>query len=234
MSQLDYVRPNVFVDMVVFTLFENSQSLHVLLVKRKAEPFLGTLALPGGIVHANEDKSLEDTCQRIFKEKLNSNAFHLEQLKTFGSSDRDARGWSVSIAYLAVVSQESLPVIEDGVFVDVASLSASDIPFDHYQIIQEALARVKDKSSYSSLPLFFLNKTFTLPELQNAYEVVLGMPLNISAFRRKILGQDLIEEVGFINDKNSRGRPASFYRAKNSSLHDMGRVVMLPDSRRGG
>lgn len=235
MSTTEYARPNVFVDMVVFTIFENSDSLHVLLVKRKNEPFKGKFALPGGIVHVDEDSNLEDTCQRIFQEKLSSNVLHLEQLKTYGSSTRDARGWSISISYLAVVPSTNLPVIEDGVFVDIANLNKESIPFDHLQIIEEAATRVRDKSSYSSLPVFFLPEHFTLPELQRAYEVVLETSLNISAFRRKILAQDVIEEVeSSASESRSRGRPAQLYKVKTNRLHDMGRVVMLPDTRRGG
>ena len=111
------------------------------------------------------------------------------------------------------------------------------LPFDRSAILEVALRRVRDKSSYSSLPAFLLPVTFTLPELQRVYEQVLGTPLNAAAFRRKVLDQELVEpalDSDADPKRSGPGRPAQRYQLTQQPLQDMGRVVMLPDRRRGG
>ena len=126
---------------------------------------------------------------------------------------------------------------EDARFVPVDEVGV--LPFDHSDILEVALRRVRDKSSYSSLPAFLLPVTFTLPELQRVYEQVLGTSLNAAAFRRKVLDQELVEPVSdravdADTKRSGPGRPAQRYQLTQQRLQDMGRVVMLPDRRRGG
>lgn len=228
-----YLLPNVFVDIVVFSFINGK--LHVLLHKRNKSPEYGKYALPGGQIHADKDKDLEVTARRVFKQKVGGNLRYLEQLKSFGSADRDERGWSVSVSYLGLVEHYDSTVLNDSLFVSVEEELLKELPFDHFEIIQEALARVKNKASYSTLPVFFLGQNFTLVELREVYEYLFRVSLNPSAFRRKIFSQDIIERVDFEEvSNNKKGRPAELYRMKSDQLHDMGRVIMLPDERRGG
>ena len=111
------------------------------------------------------------------------------------------------------------------------------LPFDHAKIVQTALERVRNKAAYSSLPSFFLPARFTLPQMQAVYEVVMGVPLNTPAFRRKVLDQGLVEEASgpaSATDVRRAGRPAQYYRLAQSRLQDLGRTVMTPDGVRGG
>ena len=228
----DYERPLVTVDTVVFTLIEGR--LNVLLVKRSKAPQKGVWTLPGGFVHTDTDETSEDSARRVLATKAGVSLRHLEQLRTFAGAYRDARGWSVSIAYLALVESLEVAPGDDAKFVPVDDIDF--LPFDHMAILQAALHRVRDKSSYSSLPAFLLPAVFTLPDLQRVYEQILGTSLNAAAFRRKVLDQNLIEEAKAPEETKpaGRGRPAQHYRLAQERLQDMGRVVMLPDRRRGG
>ena len=225
-----YPSPIVTVDTVIFSLIDHR--LHVLLVERQAPPAEGVWTLPGGFVHVDVDLDTEASARRVLAQKAGVSVRHLEQLASFGSRDRDARGWSVSVAYLALMDGSQLPTVAGARFVPVEMVEA--LPFDHGEILARALQRIRDKSSYSSLPAFLLGPIFTLPQLQRVYEEVLGTPLNAAAFRRKVLVQELIEEVCSTPLLNpGRGRPAQFYRLRQNVLQDLGRVVMLPDPRRG-
>ena len=231
--QQEYERPIVTVDAVVLALQE--QQLHVLLARRPADSAFapGQWALPGGFIHTDEDLTDEDAVKRVLAQKAGATARYIEQLKTFASANRDSRGWSVSIAHLVLV--DTLVENEDQArYFAVDELP--DLPFDHNQIIREAVERVRNKSTYSSLPTFFLPKVFTLPQMQEVYEIVLGQSLNTPAFRRKVFDQGLVEECKApATDKpRQKGRPAQYYTLAQSSLQHLGRTVMSPDERRGG
>lgn len=229
----EFERPILTVDTVILTLIDHR--LHVLLVKRTKAPAEGVWTLPGGFIHVDDDLDAEQAARRVLETKAGVEVSHLEQLYTFAGRDRDRRGWSASIAYLALVqSREISGMSEDARWVPVDKCTS--LPFDHDDILEKGLARVRDKSAYSSLPAFLLPEMFTLPQLQRVYEEVLGVALNPAAFRRKVIDQGLIEVASNRPPApaSGRGRPAQHYRLAKNHLTDLGRVVMLPDQRRGG
>lgn len=230
MKSTDFDKPILTVDMVVFGLVEGK--LHVLLARRAKDPFQGQLALPGGFVHVDEDGNDNDAAHRILASKVGRDLRHIEQLATFAGATRDPRGWSASIAYLALVRPEDMPASSA-----VEWHPADQLPklaFDHARIIACGVDRVRAKSSYSSLPALLMPDQFTLPQLQRVYEQVLGVAINPAAFRRKVLDQGLVEaQEGEQQPGAGAGRPAQVYRLGSQSLTDFGRVVMTPDTRRG-
>jgi 8-oxo-dGTP diphosphatase len=226
MSHDNYERPMVTVDAVVLGLREGR--LEVLLARRPIDsPYApGKWALPGGFVHTDTDRDDVDAVLRVLKDKAGAQARHLEQLRTFAGAKRDSRGWSVSIAYLAIVDT----LVENDKqarFFPIDKLPA--LPFDHRKIIAEATQRVRNKASYSSLPSFFLPETFTLPQMQAVYEIVLGSPLNPAAFRRKVMDQGLVEACKQAPERGGqKGRPAQLYRLAQAQLQDLGRAMLGP------
>ena len=91
-------RPSVTVDIVVVAKLDARHK--VLLVRRGKLPFEGCWALPGGFVEPNE--SLEAAAQRELREETGIQVSGLKQLHTFGDPGRDPRGWTISVAYLAL------------------------------------------------------------------------------------------------------------------------------------
>jgi 8-oxo-dGTP diphosphatase len=206
----------VSVDVVLMTLL--GDALHVLVHRRAREPFAGALALPGAFIDAHKDHDAESTAQRLLREKLGASSPYLEQLATFSGADRDPRGWSVAIAYYALVPASRLQLGEQAQLVGVDRLPP--LAFDHRQILLAAVERVRNKSQYSSLPAHLLPTEFTLPELQRAYEQVLGTPLNKVSFRRKVDEMELLESI----EGKLRGgahRPAQLYRLARAFRHDV-------------
>lgn len=218
--------PIVTTDVVVLTLIDGA--LHLLLAKRPDDAPIapGVWTLPGGFVHTNEDATLEETARRVFRAKTGGAVEYLEQLGTFGSRDRDSRGWSLSVAYLALVPSDKVTGLDAArtQWTPVRPLPA--LPFDHQHIVSKALERVRGKAAYSSLPAFLLPDTFTLPELMAVYEAVLDQKLDQATFRRKVADQGMITKARGARVHEGAGRPATLYKLSKPALHDFGRVLL--------
>ena len=194
-------------DTVLLTL--GSGGLSVALLERDQAPFAKRLALPGGYVHVQEDASLEAAAARILRDKARLESRFLEQLGTFSGAARDPRGWSLSVAYFALVPAAELEVAA-GVLSLHAVASLPPLAFDHAAIVGAAVARLRGKSSYSALPAFLLPPLFTLAELHAVYQQVLGTRLDPASFRRKIVDQGIVEAVE--DRRVGAHRPAALYR----------------------
>ena len=201
MNQTAEARPpvHVSVDVVLLTLI--AQQLHAVLLRRAAAPFAGVWALPGGYIHAEEDADAQASAARVLRSKVGIEGAYLEQLATFTGPARDPRGWSVAIAYCALLPEQNLPPVEEDISVVPVS-QLPQLPFDHRAIVDAALARVRSKSLYSSLPVHLCGETFTLPQLQQV------------SFRRKMDEMDWLEAVPGAMQSGAAHRPAQLYRVK--------------------
>jgi 8-oxo-dGTP diphosphatase len=221
----EYPQPITTVDVALFTI--RGGRLHLALIRRENEPFAGVLALPGGFVHTEEDLSTADTAMRVLRAKARTEVPYLEQLYTFSGPHRDPRGWSVSVAYYALVPAEALESGEAGLTMAPVD-TLPRLPFDHGEIVEKALERLRNKASYSSLPAFLMPPAFSLSQLQDVYEKVMGTKLERSHFRRTV------ESTGFavpIPDLtvNSKGRPAQAYRLGTHVVHEMAQSLVRRD-----
>lgn len=135
-----YPRPALTVDLVVVSLEPRP---HVLLIRRRHDPFVGSWALPGGFV---EDKEgLADAARREMAEETGVVLTQLEQLYTFGDPGRDPRGWVVSVAYLARVNRADVKPDAGDDAEEAAWFPLDDLPklaFDHAAILERARARM--------------------------------------------------------------------------------------------
>lgn len=200
------------VDVVLLTV--EDATLKVALLERDHDPFCGTLALPGGFIHPEHDQDTQASAVRMLKDKTGIASPYLEQLGTFSGRARDPRGWSLAVAYYALVPHTVIAASgRRGVLLQAAS-EARGLPFDHSQIVAAALERVQSKSSYSSLPVYLCGPSFTLPQLQSVYEVVLGEPINKVSFRRKMDELGLLEPLEGQLQVGQAHRPAQLYRLR--------------------
>lgn len=132
----EFPRPSLTVDLVLITTEKRPR---VLLIKRKAKPFAGHWAFPGGFV--DEDESLEIAARRELKEETGLTVDKLEQLQTFGDAGRDPRGWTVSVAFLGRVDAKKLKPVaaDDAKAVDWHYVEAPPkLAFDHADILAVA------------------------------------------------------------------------------------------------
>jgi ADP-ribose pyrophosphatase YjhB (NUDIX family) len=213
--------PLTSVDMAIFTIQE--AELKVLLVKRSAHPAMGRWALPGGFINLAKDSDLDETAARKLKEKTSVEISHLEQVASFGSAHRDPRGWSVTIAYMALIASDNIKLngnesLEEVNWVSVNEAAHSySLAFDHLDILKTCHERLKSKVHYTSMPINLLPDSFTLSELQSTFEIILGDTIEKKSFRRRVLDAEIIEETGEM--KTGSNRPAKLYKAK--SLNDV-------------
>ena len=209
-------RPSVTVDVVIFTLRDDD--LQVLLVKRKHPPYAGRWAIPGGFIAP--DEPLDAAARRELEEETGVRDVYLEQLYTFGEPRRDPRQRVITVAYFALVPAP-LATRAGGDAADARWWSMYGLPtlaFDHTQILDYALTRLRYKLEYTAVGFQLLPQTFTLTELQKAYEVILGVTLDKRNFRRKILDARLriIEETS--EYRTGEGRPAMLYRFRDDAV----------------
>ncbi len=201
------------VDIVTFAL--QAQRLQVLLVRRSEEPFKGSWALPGSFVQLYE--SLESAAQRVLAEETGITEAYLEQLYTYGDPGRDPRGRVVTVAYFALIPADAPlhPAKRPGsgcAAPQACWCPASELPplaFDHTEITRYALDRLRYKLEYSAVGFELLPDEFTLTEIQNTYELILGEKLDKRNFRRRILEAGVIELTPYM--RSGEGRPARMY-----------------------
>ncbi|PRP93566.1 NUDIX hydrolase [Enhygromyxa salina] len=206
----EYPRPALTVDCVVFGLDEGE--LEVLLIRRGIEPFANRWALPGGFVRL--DETLEAAARRELEEETGLSKVFLEQLFTFDAIDRDPRERVITVAHYALVKLSDHKVRAATDAADAAWFAISDLPelaFDHAQIFDVALERLRGKVRYQPLGFELLPRKFTLTQLQRMYEVILDRPLDKRNFRKKILGMELLVELDEVQ-KDVAHRAARLYK----------------------
>lgn len=190
-----YKNPSLATDIVVFGYHEGQ--LSVLLLNRKEAPFKDEWTLPGGFLQMEE--TLQQVCHRILKTKIGIDNLFLEQLYSFDAMDRDPRGRVISISYYALINPKKFEIVAGQMANDVQWFPVEKMPklgFDHKAIFKMALQRLKAKILYYPLGFELLNDTFTMPELHELYECILGMEIDRRNFRRKILDSKYIIATG--------------------------------------
>jgi 8-oxo-dGTP diphosphatase len=215
-------QPIVTVDIVLLSLMNDE--LCAALLRRSRPPHEGEWTLPGGFVHTDTDEDALAAAMRILKTKASIESPYLEQLQTFAGRHRDNRGWSVSIAYYALVPHQTVP---PPVGASEATLkwrpvdSIRSLPFDHREILRIAVDRVRSKTLYSSLPVHLMPPTFTLSELQSVYEALLRTELDKRGFRRRIEELDVVEPASAQPTTRGAHRPAQLYRVKRKASNSV-------------
>lgn len=206
----DYPRPAVTTDICLFTVV--ADDLKILLIKRGAEPFRGSWALPGGFLQ--ETETLDECAARELREEAGVEGALLEPFATFSEPRRDPRYRVVTAAYFALVA-EGDHVLRPGTDADSAQWhSVAKLPplaFDHGEIIAAARRALIARLEREPLALALLPPRFTLTQLQKVHEAVEGIALDKRNFRRSILAKGWVRETGDM--ERGRQRPAMLYTA---------------------
>jgi 8-oxo-dGTP diphosphatase len=213
----------VSIDLALFTLV--GRELSVLLRERHEPPYPGFWALPGELHQPGE--ALDAQARGLHCSITGLESGWVEQLKTFHRPQRaddsgavlvpgrDPRGDVVSVAYLAIVptalaakrAERSKPGGEE--WHPVRRLPV-EMAFDHREIVDYAVRRLRSKVGYSSVGFQLLPAEFTISELQHVYEAVLGLSINRGNFWRKVVDRSVIEPTG--QERRVRGKRAYLFR----------------------
>jgi len=217
-------KPSVGVDVVIFTVIDSD--LKVLLAKREGQPFKGVWSLPGGLVRVrnsgDQGEGIEQAAHRELSEAtgLTPGSCFVEQLYTFGKAGRDPRGRVISVAWIALVSPDQGRAIHPGDQGDAQWFSThEEIPwmrlaFDHAEILDTAVERIRGKLDHSNIAFELVPETFTVAELRDTYEAIKSRTYDARNFRRRfqrMIGEGVVTEAP---GKRHRGkaRPAKIWR----------------------
>lgn len=193
----------VAADPVILTVIDGK--LSVLLVA-SGDKYM----LPGGFVDSVE--SPEETAARKLFEKTGVENVYLEQLKTYGDPDRDPRGWIISVAFLSLIDSHKLPDDSSGVWFPVDDMH--DLAFDHADMIDEAVQRLRGKLWYSNVAVGLLPEEFTIGQARRVYQAISGVEYDPSNFDRDLDSLGLVEETGN-TISTGKGRPGKGLRFRN-------------------
>jgi len=217
----------VSVDLAVFTLA--GRELSVLLRERTESPYPGFWALPGGL--RCPGTSLDAQARALQAGITGVEGGWIEQLKTFHRPQqtdpaghvvvpgRDPRGDVLSVAYIAIVPTalaEECAGAKAGAkggaqqeWHPVRRLPV-EMAFDHREVVDYAVRRLRSKVGYSSVGFQLLPSEFTISELQHVYEAVLGLSINRGNFWRRVVDRGVIEPTG--KERSVRGKRAYLFR----------------------
>lgn len=235
-SEKDFL-PNLAFDSVIFGF--NGKQLKILILEYHNTGFY---ALPGGFVKTDED--LDDAVRRGLAERTGLDDIYLEQFHVFGNVARNQPGimetileangfdigeglhWMtdrfVTVAYYALINYNNVTAVPDELSDSINWYAIDELPpliFDHRIIVDKALETLKENLDKKLVGMNLLPPKFTMKELQQVYEAVLGGKLRRTTFQRKMLSLDLLErhEKLFLGKAHKAPYLYSF-KAKNNQL----------------
>ncbi len=195
-ANLPHLQSIFTADCVIFG-FEEGE-LKVLLIERNEYPFKGWWALPGFFVEHSE--TIDDAVKRILYEHTGLRGIYMEQLYTFGDLQRHPQGRVITVAYYAMLRLDETiiphPVtdyVRQAVWHSLKELP--ELAFDHQNIIEKSIHKIRKKISYSPIAFELLPEKFTLTQLQQLYEAIWDKKLDKRNFRKKMLNYDILKEL---------------------------------------
>ena len=188
-----YFRSALSATCVVFG-FDGKQ-LKVLLHKKPTEPMKGHWSLPGEMVYPNEE--IEQKVDKLILSFTGLTQFYKKQIRAFADTSRHPLGRVIGIGYYAFVDLKEFKASDDtnfnGEWFDFRSIP--DLAFDHNEIVAAGHRRLLAKMTTQLTGFELLPEEFTLSQLQNLYEGVLGLSLDKRNFRRKVLSHNVILDL---------------------------------------
>ena len=201
---------NISVDCVVFGYDTSTKSLNVLLIKRYLESETNHEILVNDYVltgyHVYEDETLDDTATRALKELTGLSSLYKKQFKAFGDPDRllDKKDqlWikneefntrTITIAYYFLIKTEAVNLLENTHNAKWFPINAlPKLGFDHKSILLEAYEDLKVKCLSEPIIFELLPHKFTINDVQDLYQSILGIEIDNRNFRRKLINKKYI------------------------------------------
>lgn len=202
-------QPLVAVVVVIFTVVDDE--LKALLIRRSADPYRDTWAIPGGVLRPGE--ALVDAAVRKLVDETGLKDLFLEQLYTFNDLDGTTPGGAIAVTYFALVDHTRVRLAERTEWQPAwfAMRALPALAFRNEQVLNYALARLRNKLEYTNVAYSLLPDRFTLSQLQRVYESILGRELDKRNFRKRMLSREIIAPTKE-RQAEGAGRPALLYR----------------------
>ena len=203
----EYFRIGISVDCVIFG-FDNNE-LKVLLIKSDLEEFKDQWSLLGDLVRP--DENLDSASYRVLKERTGLDDVYLEQVYSFGDVNRHPAGRVITTAYYSLVNirDHQLKLAHNQLHWHPLN-DISTLAFDHKKIMDTCLKQLQSKIEEHPIVFNLLPKKFSLRELQNLYEAILGQKLDRRNFRKRFFLMDWLVDVNEL-EQDVPHRPGKLY-----------------------
>ncbi len=198
----------ITVDCVIFGFEENE--LKVLLIRSDLQFFEGKWSLLGDILKETEE--LKEAAYRILLQRTGMSDVFLEQVKAFGSPDRHPGGRVITIAYCSLlnIQHHELKIYDNELHWHKVK-NLCNMAFDHQAIVVECYQWLQKRIQEHPLAFNLLPEKFSLRELQNLYEAILGVELDRRNFRKKFFSMDFLIDLDQY-EENVPHRPGKLYK----------------------
>ena len=201
--------PHIAYDSVIFGF--SGDQLKILIMEYHNT---GLFALPGGFVRT--DENLDDAVRRGLKERTGLDKIYLEQFYTFGNTaryqpeimrtilqanghDKKDNQWMldrfISVAYYALINYKDVVPKPDALSDSCQWYDINQLPkliLDHQKIVEKAIQVLQQSLDRKLVGMNLLPEKFTMAELQQVYEAILGTKLRRTTFQRKMLASELL------------------------------------------
>lgn len=199
----------VAVDCIIFGF--DHEELKILLVKRNFEPERGKWSLMGGFLHQDEDA--DQAAIRVLNSLTGLQDIYMEQVSTFTDPARDPVERTISITYYALINieehNEELSRQHSAQWFSLRD--APQLIFDHQQMVDLAISRLRYKTSIKPIGFELLPEKFTMRQLQKLYEAILDQELDKRNFVKKINLLDVLVRLDE-KDMNSSKKGSYLYK----------------------
>ncbi len=203
-----YPKVPLTVDCAIFGFEENK--LKVLVIKSDLEYYQGYYSLLGDIVKDNEE--LDQAAYRVLKERTGMNDVFLDQVRAFSHPSRHPGGRVITVAYCSLlnINHHELKIHDNDLnWHSISSLT--NMAFDHKEIVDECYSWLQKMIQEHPLGFNLLPEKFSLRELQNLYEAILGVSLDRRNFRKKFASMDLLIDINEM-EQDVPHRPGKLYK----------------------
>jgi 8-oxo-dGTP diphosphatase len=200
-------RATFSVDVVILT--PRDQHLAVLFRRSRDAKVRDRLELPWENVRGGE--ILDEVARRLIRQVVHVDPAWMEQLGAFGDGKRGASDAELSICYVAVIAQGADSPMDDECTWIVAGESPTALSPRQRVMLERALAMLRARMDHAPIAFRLLPNVFTLSDLQQTYELLLGRRLHKASFRRALQAAFLVEPTDSWRSEG-RGRPAQLFR----------------------
>lgn len=210
-THLEFFNIAISVDCVIFGY--EDKALKVLLIPSDFVEFEGLWSLLGDLVRPTED--IEEAPYRVLESRTGFKDVYLEQVYTFGSVSRHPSGRVITTAYYSLIdikSHKPTPLQHQLQWHNALDLQR--LAFDHKLILTTCINRLREKIMEHPVVFNMLPEKFSLRELQDLYEAILGVELDRRNFRKRIMLKDWLVDLNEMEEAVPH-RPGKLYKLRN-------------------
>ncbi len=200
-----YFTLGVSVTVVLFGFEEGKLKIYIQKIKKN--PYAGAWSCPGKLVKA--DESLEDASEHMLMEAIGNKNVYLEQLNAFGKIYRHPLGRVIDVAFYSLVNMKT-DILKNPIDREYMWIPVSEVPhmaYDHNEVVELAMARLRRRLVNRPIGFKLLPKEFTMTDLQQLYEQILGTDLDKRNFRKKVTKLNILIPTGHETTDNPGRKP---------------------------